>query len=114
MIRLKLTHDHTSEECNIDELRNSIEREITILESGLKQQGDHGRSTITGSFYAGVHKGQSGQQSGDKKGVSAKPICVYCKGPHNSAHSTVVTDIKTRQWWIQGVSLVSTETPFQK
>ena len=43
-----------------------------------------------------MRKGQSGQQSGDKKGVSAKPVCVYCKGPHNSAHCTVVTDIKTR------------------
>ena len=96
VVRRNLTHDHTSEEWNIDELRSSIEKEITILESGLEHQGDHSRSTITGSFYTSVRKGQSGQQSGDKRVVSAKPVCVYCKGAHNSAHCNVVIDVKAR------------------
>ena len=83
VVRRNLTRDHTSEQWNIDELRSSIEKEVIILESGLEQQ----RSTITGAFYTGVRKGTSG---------SAKPLCVYCKGPHSSAQCTVVIDVKTR------------------
>ena len=59
VIRRNLTCDHTSEEWNIDELCSSasIERKTTILEWGLEQQGNHGQSTITGSFYVGMRKG---------------------------------------------------------
>jgi len=96
-VRRNLTRDHTSEEWNIDELRSAIEKEITVLESGLDSQGDSSRSTISGTFLAGVRKGHSGQhQLGDKRIVSAKPVCVYCKGPHSSAQCNVVVDVKAR------------------
>ena len=51
-VRRNLTRDHTSEEWNIDEVRRAIEKEIIVLESGLDNQGDSGRSTVTGSFLA--------------------------------------------------------------
>ncbi|XP_065920284.1 uncharacterized protein [Dysidea avara] len=95
-VRRNLTRDHTSEEWNIDEVRRAIEKEIIVLESGLDNQGDSGRSTITGSFLTGIRKGQSGQQLADKRFVSAKPTCVYCKGLHSSAQCNIVVDVKAR------------------
>ena len=77
-------------------MRRAIEKEIIVLESGLDNQGDSGRSTVTGSFLAGIRKGQSGQQLADKRFVSAKPTCVYCKGLHSSAQCNVVVDVKAR------------------
>ena len=89
-----LTCDHTSEEWNIDELHSSIKSEIIILESGLEQQGDHGRSAIIRSFYGGMCKGPSGQQSGDKKGVSAKPVCMCTVRAHIILHIALWSLIK--------------------
>ena len=57
VVRRNLTCDHTSDEWNIDELRRAIEKEITVLESGLEKQGDSIRSTVMGSFHMGVRKG---------------------------------------------------------
>ena len=96
VVRRNLTRDHTSDEWNIDELLSAIEKEITVLESGLERQGDSVRSTVMGSFHTGVRRGQSVQQFGDKKMVSSKPSCIYCKGPHSSAQCNVVTDVKAR------------------
>ena len=86
----------TSDEWNIDELCNAIEKEIIVLESGLDSQDDGRRSTVTGSFLAGVRKGQMGQQPTDKRIVSAKPLCVNCKGSHSSAQCNTVVDLKAR------------------
>lgn len=96
VVRRNLTRDHTSEQWNIDELRSSIEKEIIILESGLEHQGEHNRSTITGSFHTSVRKGSLGLQLGDKRVVSTKPVCAYCKGPHSSTQCNVVSDVKAR------------------
>ena len=41
-------------------------------------------------------QGQYGQPSGDKRVVSAKPICVYYKRAHNSTLCNVVTDVQAR------------------
>ena len=95
-VRRNLTHDHTSKEWNIDEVRRAIEKEIIVLESGLDNQGDSGRLTVTGSFLTEIRKGQSGQQLADKRFVSAKPTCVYCKGLHSSAQCNIVVDVKAR------------------
>ena len=57
-VRWKLTCDYASDEWNIDELHSSIEKEITILESGLEQQNDHSWSTVTtASLYTSMYKG---------------------------------------------------------
>ena len=96
VVRRNLTRDHTSDEWNIDELLSAIEKEITVLESGLERQGDSVRSTVMGSFHTSVHRGQTVQQLGDKKVVSSKPSCTYCKGPHSSAQCNVITDAKAR------------------
>ena len=55
-----LTRNHTSDEWDIDELRTGIKREITILESGLENREVISQFTLTGSFFAGVRKGQYG------------------------------------------------------
>ena len=83
---------HTSDHWEIDELRAGLEREITILESGLENREVQSQSTLTGSFVAGVRKGQF--PPGEKR-VSAKPVYVYCKGPHSALHCNGVTDPKT-------------------
>ena len=64
-------------------MRPGLEREITILESRLENREVQSQSTLTGSFVAGVRKGQIGLPPGEKR-VSAKPVCVYCKGPHSA------------------------------
>ena len=96
VVRRNLTHDHTSDEWNIDELRGAIEKEIIVLESGVEKPGDSVQSTLMGSFHTGVRRGQAQQQLEDNRMVSGKPICTYCKGPHNSVQCNVVTDVKAR------------------
>jgi len=71
-----LTRNHSEDQWSIDELRTGIEKEITILESGLENREDHNHTSITGSFFAGVYKDYSKRPSGDRKTVSAKPLCV--------------------------------------
>jgi len=51
-----LTRNHSEDQWCIDELRTGIEKEITILESGLENREDHSHTGITGSFCTGVHK----------------------------------------------------------
>ena len=94
-IRKNLTRDHTSEQWTIDELRHAIEKEVRVLESGFDKHTDASRSTITGSFHAGVEKRSLDLQSREKW-VSAKPVCVYCKGSYVSIHCNVVTDASAR------------------
>ena len=45
-----------------------------VLESGLENREGQSQSTLTGSFVAGVRKGQIGMPLGEKR-VSAKPVC---------------------------------------
>jgi len=71
-----LTRNHSGDQRSIDELRTGIEREITILESGLENHDDHSQASITGSFFAGERKEQSKLPSRDRKAVNAKPMCV--------------------------------------
>jgi len=40
VVRQHLTHDHTSDKWKIDELHSAIEKEITVLKSGIEKQGD--------------------------------------------------------------------------
>ena len=40
VVRRNLTCDHTSDEWNINESLGAIEKEITVLESGLERQED--------------------------------------------------------------------------
>ena len=95
IIRRNLTRDHASEQWTIDELRNAIEKEVRFLESGFDRHSDLNRSTITGSFHAGVEKKQIDVQPRER-GVSAKPVCVYCKGSHVSIHCNVITEASAR------------------
>jgi len=91
VIKWNLTRNHTLEEWNIDELQDAIDKEILVLESGSDSSDAHKQSTVTGSFHAGIHKGQL-----DKKVVSSKPMCVYCKGYHVSVYCDVVTNIRAQ------------------
>lgn len=91
-----LTRNHSRDQWNIDELQASIKREINILESGSENHDDHSQTSITGSFFTGVHKGQSRTPSGERKVVSAKPMCLYCKGPHSAVYCNVVVDTRAR------------------
>jgi len=61
-----------------------------------------------GSFLTRVSKGQDGQhvQSRDKRIVSGKPVCTYCKGQHNSVHCNVVTDVKAHLEMVRGRNCV--------
>ena len=95
IIRRNLTRDHASEQWTIDELRNAIEKEVRVLESGFDRHSDLNRSTITGSFHAGIEKKQIDVQPRER-GVSAKPVCVYCKGSHVSIHCNVITEASAR------------------
>ena len=56
VIRRNLTRDHSSEQWNIDELCSAIEKEITVLESGLERHGYQSCSTITASFLTGIRR----------------------------------------------------------
>lgn len=95
IVRRNLTRDHSSEQWNIDELRRAIEKEIAVLESGLENHDDNSHSTITGAFHAGIPR-QTGSHSRERRGVSTKPVCVYCKNSHASVHCNAVTDVKAR------------------
>ena len=90
VIKRNLTRDHTSDEWTIDELRVAIDKEILVLESGLDSSGERNYSTVTSSFHTGIRKGITG----DKKVVSTKPVCLYCKGCHVSICCDVVTDLR--------------------
>ena len=79
IIRRNLTRDHASEQWTIDELRNAIEKEVRVLESGFDKHSDLNRSTITGSFHAGVEKKQIDVQPRER-GVSANPCVFTVKG----------------------------------
>ena len=91
-----ITRSHSTDQWTIDELRTGIEREIAILESGLENRDDHSQTSITGSFFTGIRKEKLRSPLGDRRAVSAKPLCVYCKGPHSAVHCTVVVDTKAR------------------
>ena len=101
VIRKNLTRDHPSEQWNIDDLCRAIEKEVTVLESGSEKHSDHHHSTITGSFHAGIQKGQFTSQPRER-GVSTKPVCIYCKGSHVSVHCNVVTDLSARLDVVKG------------
>ena len=92
VVKRSLTRNHTSEEWTIDELTNAINKEVLVLEAGSDTSGDHKHSTVTSSFHTGIRRGHPA----DKKPVSAKPVCVYCKGYHVSTQCDTVTDTKVR------------------
>jgi len=57
VIKQNLTRNHTLEEWNIDELQDTIDKEILALESGSYSSGAHKQSTVTGSFHTSIRKG---------------------------------------------------------
>ena len=101
VIRKNFTSDHPSEQWNIDDLCSAIKKEVTVLESGSEKHSDHHHFTITGSFHAGIHKGQLTSQPRER-GVSSKAICIYCKGSHVPVHCNVVTDLSARLDIVKG------------
>ena len=92
VVKRSLTRNHTSEEWTIDELTDAINKEVLVLEAGSDTSGDHKHSTVMSSFHTGIRRGHPA----DKKPVSAKLVCVYCKGCHVSTQYDTVTDTKAR------------------
>ena len=83
--RKNLAREHGNLEWTINELRDSITREICVLEAGLcvppSPVEDHLHSPIvTASF----HTGATNQLK--------KPKCTFCKGAHSAIKCDVISD----------------------
>ena len=83
--RKNLAREHGNLEWTINELRDSIAREIRVLEAGLcvppSPAEDHLRPPIvTASFHTGATY------------QLKKPKCIFCKGTHSSIKCDVISD----------------------
>ena len=80
--RINLAREHSNLDWTIDELRDSIAREIRVLEAGsCIPPSDHQRSPLlTVSFHAGATS------------QPKNPKCIFCKGTHSTTQCDVITE----------------------
>ena len=99
-IRTNLARDHDSPEWKFKQLRESILKEIRILEAGIQPNPMQAtlpspRHATMGSFFTQTHKNlptaRHKPEHNDKR-------CAYCKGPHPTHNCNVVKDCQER--WV--------------
>ena len=86
-IRKNLAREHSTLEWTLDQLRDSIAKEIRVLEAGtfVPPSEDHHRHTT--SFHTGaVIRSEQRKQ----------PKCVFCKGQHQATQCDVIPDLSKR------------------
>lgn len=94
-LRKNLARNHDSPEWKFQQLRESILKEIRILEAGVLVNSSSetlpgASSTVTGSFLT-----QTGGYQSDPprfKPPKATKKCTYCKGPHHAYHCHVIVN----------------------
>ena len=101
-LRTNLARDHDSPEWKFAQLRESILKEIRILEAGVQSNLMQAtlpspKHTTAGSFFTQT-QGHQHQSTRYKPGHTTKR-CVYCKGPHPTHNCNVVKDCQER-WTI--------------
>ena len=93
-IRTNLARDHNSPEWKFQQLRESILKEIRILEAGIHTFPIHRTPsfpayTTAGSFFTQTHRKQRDYSPRETVGHTSKQ-CTYCKGPHPTRNCSVV------------------------
>ena len=83
----------------MDELRETLLREIRILEQGVFTSATSLSDTspmMTASLHAGTRSGHSKQQRSDRGTFNKKLTCAYCKDTHTANHCDVVVNTEKR------------------
>ena len=98
-LRKNLAREHDSPDWKFQELKDSIVKEIRILEAGdqLKSPPDityENPSAVTSSFLTQAQWNQPHPVKPNKATVPKR--CLYCKGPHPSYNCNVITDSRER------------------
>ena len=98
-LRTKIARDHDSPEWKFAQMRESILKEIRILEAGVQSNLMQAtlpspKHTTTGSFFTQT-QGNQHHTTRYKPGHTTKR-CVYCKGPHPTHNCNVVKDCQER------------------
>ena len=99
-IRTNLARDHNSPEWKFQQLRESILKEIRILEAGIhtspiQRTPSFPAYTTAGSFFTQTHRKQRDYSPRKTVGHTSKQ-CTYCKGPHPTRNCSVVNDCQER------------------
>ena len=92
-IKICMARDHYDSEWTIEELLDSILKEVRIYEAG-HQPGRNPRtnsSPTTGSFHTGTHRYPQTREK-----WKLDPVCAFCKGAHQTNTCTSVTCPKER------------------
>lgn len=95
-MRTNLARDHDSHEWKFQQLRESILKEIRILEIGVHTNpSSHTASAaITNSFLTQTQGRSPVTSPFTSPGTRGK--CTYCKGPHPAYKCSVITDCQER------------------
>ena len=105
-LRRNLAWEHDNPEWKFQELRESILKEIRILEAGPQLKPTNGppysaSPTVTSSFHTQTQGNKSYPPRCNK--LETPKRCVYCKGPHPSYNCNVITDRRERWAIIKGL-----------
>ena len=105
-LRKNLAREHDNPEWKFQELRESILKEIRVLEAGAQLKPANGTPysaslTVTSSFHTQTQENQSYSPRRNKPETPKR--CVYCKGPHPSYNCNVITDRCGRWAIIKGL-----------
>ena len=95
-MRTNLARDHDSHEWKFQQLRESILKEILILEIGVHTNpSSHTASTaVTNSFLTQTQGRSPVTSPFTSPGTRGK--CTYCKGPHPAYKCSLITDCQER------------------
>ena len=95
-MRTNLARDHDSHEWKFQQLRESILKEIRILEIGVQTNpSSHTASAaVTNSFLTQTQGRSPVTSPFTSPGTRGK--CTYCKGPHPAYKCSVITDCQER------------------
>ena len=88
-VRKNLAREHDNLEWTLDQLRDSIVKEIRVIEAGTILQPSHSEDhhCPTASFHAGTINRPENKKP---------PKCVFCKGSHPATQCNTITDQSKR------------------
>ena len=108
--RTTLARDHDTPSWKFEELRESILKELRIVEAGVHVNSTRGTHqipspTVANSFL--IQKEGRHPQTASLKRPEVDMGCTYCKGPHTEYKFQVVTDCQEKWSVIKRVKLYS-------
>ena len=98
-MRRNLTREQNRSDWSIEELRETLLREIRILEQGVFTPTTYIPDLspmITASLYTGTRSSHPRQSRSDRGMPNKKFTCVYCKGTHATNNCDVVFSAEKR------------------